>query len=58
MNEKWTKTSAQCYERGCVCEGCFYSQMETKCVMKDSVIELLKKFGEPPKNFITRERRL
>jgi len=56
---RWTITSIDCYERGCVCEGCFYNEFfspqeyktlletNTKCQMKASVLELVRLFGIP-----------
>lgn len=47
----WTTGAVQCYERGCNCEGCPTKEYITsqKCVMKYSVMELVKKFGKPTK---------
>ena len=48
--EKWTESSIFCYERGCNCSGCYMKDMlETHCLMKMAVLELVKKFGKPPK---------
>lgn len=48
--EKWTESAIDCYERGCVCEGCFMKLvLETRCVMKATVIELVRRFGIPKK---------
>jgi hypothetical protein len=46
-----------CYERGGVCDGCYYENFFTKgtydvqpyCKMKESIIFLVKKIGIPPK---------
>ena len=45
----WTPAAVQCYQRGCVCKGCFYDEFFTadKCKMKSSVMELVRKFGAP-----------
>lgn len=47
----WTKSSIDCYKRGCNCQGCYIQDMlETPCLMKVAVIELVKKLGAPPEN--------
>ena len=49
----WTPGAIECYQRGCVCEGCLTGQiMEQHCRMKSSVIQLIKTLG-PPKIFTT-----
>ena len=46
--KKWTIQAAECYEYGCNCKICpLRFILETKCVMKKTVIELVKKFGAP-----------
>lgn len=46
--KRWTLTAAQCYQIGCNCEKCYLPEiLETKCVMRKTVIELVKKFGAP-----------
>ena len=45
---QWTQGSIDCYNRGCRCEGCYMKDMlETRCDMKVSVMELVRKFGAP-----------
>lgn len=45
---RWTPTAAECYLNGCNCNTCYLSTiLETKCVMKIVVLELVRKFGEP-----------
>lgn len=48
---RWTETSIDCYKRGCVCSGCFYSEFfkgsNQKCQMKTSVLELVRVLGTP-----------
>ena len=45
---RWTDASIYCYERNCICEGCIYKErLETECIMKNTVLELFKKFGKP-----------
>ena len=50
----WTPSAIECYQRGCVCEGCLIAQiMEQHCRMKSSVIQLIKTLG-PPQIFTTK----
>lgn len=53
---KWTRTAAECYLRGCVCQGCFFadffSRRPYKCQMKAAVIELVRLFGTPQKSLL------
>lgn len=48
---RWTNTALECYKRGCVCEGCFYTDFfngtSQKCQMKASVLELVRVLGKP-----------
>lgn len=48
---RWTQTSIDCYKRGCVCSGCFYSDFfkgsPQKCQMKSTVLELVRALGKP-----------
>ena len=48
---RWTNTALECYKRGCVCEGCFYTDFfngtSQKCQMKASVLELVRVIGTP-----------
>lgn len=55
---RWTQAAKDCYERGCVCEGCFFNDFFSgyKCRMKASVIELVRLFGAPPKRVINYEK--
>ena len=39
---RWTNTALECYVRGCVCEGCFYTDF-----LKASVLELVRVLGKP-----------
>ena len=49
--KRWTPTALECYKRGCVCEGCFYSDFFSataqKCQMKAAVLELVRTIGTP-----------
>lgn len=50
---RWTLTAIDCWQRGCVCEGCFYQQFfgegqpYQKCQMKAAVVELVRVIGIP-----------
>lgn len=45
----WTTGSIFCYHRGCNCQGCYIKELlESKCLMKRAVFELVRKFGKPP----------
>ena len=48
---RWTNTALECYKRGCVCEGCFYTDFfngtSQRCQMKASVLELVRVLGKP-----------
>lgn len=44
----WTPSAIECYERGCVCNGCPMNDLIGGwCRMKQSVLELVRKFGVP-----------
>ena len=49
--KRWTPTALECYKRGCVCDGCFYSDFFSataqRCQMKASVLELVRVLGKP-----------
>ncbi|MFI3300281.1 MAG: hypothetical protein R3Y28_02555 [Candidatus Gastranaerophilales bacterium] len=48
---RWTPTAIECYKRACKCEDCFYkeffSEESQKCMMKASVLELVRVLGAP-----------
>lgn len=48
---RWTNSSIDCYERGCICEGCIIDKIlknsPQKCQMKATVLELVREFGRP-----------
>lgn len=49
---RWTKTAKECYYRGCVCEGCIvnlfcFSAPNQKCMMKATVLGLVRVLGKP-----------
>lgn len=48
---QWTEGAIYCYKRGCNCQGCYIKELlESKCLMKRAVLELVRKFGKPPEN--------
>ena len=48
MRTQWTPTSRECYEIGCCCSNCLlYIILGKECRMKQSVLELVRKFGVP-----------
>lgn len=49
---RWTATAIDCYNRGCICEGCpiyeeIFKGTGNKCRMKQTVIESVRLFGAP-----------
>lgn len=59
-SKNWTQSAVECYQIGCSCKKCFIYKMyfkksDTKCKMKESVIELVRKFGAPQDNLIFTE---
>ena len=49
MKLRWSESAIDCYNRGCVCQGCPTKEiLETKCTMKKTVIDLVSKIGIPP----------
>jgi len=49
--KNWTPTAIECYRIGCRCSLCnlykIYFSKESKCKMKETVIELVRKIGAP-----------
>ena len=47
----WTPQAVECWSIDCVCARCTIQKMmpSTKCQMKATVIELVKKYGNPNK---------
>ena len=48
----WTQTAIDCYLLGCSCYRCnlykiYFLKDSRKCRMKETVIELVRKFGAP-----------
>lgn len=54
LNEKylnWTPSALDCYFRRCRCKGCpLFEILETPCLMKYTVIQIIKKQGKPSEN--------
>jgi len=48
---RWTKAAIDCYQRGCVCTNCYYSEFfngsPQRCQMKATVLELVRVLGKP-----------
>ena len=55
---RWTESALMCYERNCRCKGCtFFKRFESQpCMMKKTVLELIKKFGIPKDKGETNDR--
>ena len=50
--KNWTPTAEECYNIGCNCSKCniykiYFSGSYFKCRMKETVFELVRKFGKP-----------
>lgn len=48
----WTPTAIECYQIGCSCSKCniykiYFFNTGMRCRMKDTVIELVRRFGAP-----------
>lgn len=56
---RWTTLAQECYERGCNCSGCLYSEFNgnRSCKVKACVLELVRVFGRPPEARIKSEGR-
>ena len=54
---RWTYGAVECYKIGCMCSRCNEVPDDVKkhCKMKFAVIELVKKYGRPTKEY--RQRR-
>lgn len=56
MSKNWTPSAVDCYKIGCVCSKCnlykiYFYNSSTKCRMKDTVIELVRKLGVPEEEY-------
>lgn len=47
LTPEWSISAIACMLRHCVCSGCLMSDLESKCRMKKTVIELVKQYGRP-----------
>ncbi len=52
VTKNWTSTAIDCYMLGCSCSRChlyqiYFINSEAKCRMKETVIELVRRFGAP-----------
>lgn len=49
----WTPAARECYERGCICDGCLMSwTLGKRCRMKEAVLYLVREFGAPKEESI------
>ena len=53
-SKKWTPTAIDCYLLGCTCSKCYihkiyFMNTNFKCMMKQTVIELVRRIGKPQK---------
>ena len=47
--KNWTKSAVDCYRIGCNCAKCKLARiLESKCMMKKTVMTLVKSIGAPP----------
>ena len=56
-SKNWTPTAVDCYALGCACSKCniyrfYFLNTGGRCKMKDTVIELVRKFGAPKEDFV------
>lgn len=54
ISKNWTPTAIDCYLLGCSCSKCnlykiYFDKTNTRCRMKDTVIELVRRYGAPQK---------
>lgn len=52
LSQIWTQSAIDCYKIGCNCQKCnlyqiYFNNTSTKCKMKDTVIELVRRIGAP-----------
>ena len=52
ISKSWTPSAIDCYSIGCNCKKCnlykmFFIKSDYKCMMKNTVIELVRKLGKP-----------
>lgn len=51
---RWTRSSIECYENGCMCSICriLPADMKPMCKMKKLVLKLVRAYGSPEERFI------
>ena len=50
MVNHWTPTMQDCYDRNCICEGCYIIKLMTsqhRCFVKKYIREYIRKHGLP-----------
>ena len=52
ISKNWTPSAIECYQLGCNCSKCnlykfLFKDSLSKCKMKETVIELVRRFGSP-----------
>ncbi len=52
ISKNWTLTAIDCYRLGCCCSKCnlykiYFAPSKSRCRMKETVIELVRKIGAP-----------
>ena len=57
ISKNWTQTAIDCYLLGCVCSKCniykiYFMNTNSKCMMKNTVIELVRRLGTPKEDLI------
>ena len=55
VSKSWTPSAIDCYLLGCACSKCYlykiyFQDNNMRCRMKDTVIELVRRFGTPEGN--------
>ena len=55
-SKNWTPSAIDCYLLGCACSKCniykfYFLKGDAKCKMKETVIELVRRFGVPKEDF-------
>ncbi len=55
ISKVWTPTAIDCYKIGCRCSQCnlykiYFHNNHAKCMMKQTVIELVRNLGKPDIN--------
>lgn len=45
--QRWTRTAVECLNNHCICGRCQLLDIVYNCHMKETVLELYKKYGRP-----------